>query len=434
MNRRRFLATLAAAGALSSLPLSLQGCGGGVTTAKATEARSKASRVSPSQADKDALPAFVATRNAFAWALYRDLVESDQEANAFLSPYSVAVAMTMAWAGAAGETASQLRKALKLQGEDDAVHAGMNALAYAIQASTGQIRDITPMSLAVANSGWFDQKTAFIDTYLDLLAAYYDAGAWRVDFRGDPAGSRNAINDWVEEKTNDRIKDLVPEGAITAVTRVVIANAIYFKAEWAFPFQEESTSPESFTLRSGIERDVPFMHQVETHRYARIGSVDAVELRYAGEQASMVILMPPAGEMSLLRLDIEQIADRALAALTPTRMRLAMPRWEFTADYGLVSSFQRMGAVAAFDDAKADFSKITTEVPLVISDIIHKAFVKVDEKGTEAAAATAVIMRATSAQMGEPMELRINRPFVFFIRHIPTGAILFSGRVVEPAE
>lgn len=434
MNRRRFLSTLAAAGVISALPASLQGCGGAASKASASESRSKSNRAVPTEADKVALPAFVASRNAFAWALYRDVVESDEEANAFLSPYSVSMAMTMAYAGAAGDTATQLRKALKLEGVDASVHAGTNALDIAVQASATPVRDIRPLALSVANSGWFDQKTSFVDAYLDLLASYYDAGAWRVDFRGNPGGSREAINTWVEEKTNDRIKDLIPEGVITSATRLVIANAIYFKADWSLPFDEKDTSPESFTLRTGIQRDVPFMHQTESHRYAQIGDVDVLELRYAGDQASMVILMPPIGEMSLLRRDIERVVDQALSGMRPTRMRLAMPRWEFSADYGLVSSFKRMGVVAAFDDGKADFSKITTEERLVISDIIHKAFVKVDEKGTEAAAATAVVMRATSAPSGEPLEMKINRPFVFFIRHVPTGAILFSGRVVEPAE
>ncbi len=433
MNRRRFIRTLLAAGALTALPASLQACAGAADV-KAKEARSKATRVAPSPEALAALPAFVAARNAFAWKLYRTVVEADKTANAFISPYSISFAMAMAYAGATGTTASELATALEFSDLPADTHDGMNALDQEVAKSAEKQRDhVIPLELASANSAWFDAKTDFVPAYLDTLAGLYGAGAWRVGFKDNPGAARVEINDWVEEQTKERIKDLIPEGAITTETVLVLANAIYFKAQWLNEFRVESTAPKPFTLLSGIPRGVPFMHQTEQHRHAQVGNVEAIELTYAGGAASMVILMPPEGDLDPLRANIETVAPAAIAAMKQTNMRLSMPKWKFSDEYALVPAFRQLGVKDAFGPA-ATFEITQGTPPVYISDIIHKTFVAVDEKGTEAAAATAVVLRTTSAPGAEPIEVNINRPFVFFIRHIPTGAILFMGRVVEPAE
>jgi len=248
-----------------------------------------------------------------------------------------------------------------------------------------------------------------------------------------PEEARVTINEWVSEQTEGRIKDLIPPGAIDALTRLVLTNAIYFNAAWSRPFEEERTEDAPFYRLDGSQVTVPMMRQVESFGYATGEGYQAVELPYDGHELSMVILVPKEGEFETFEaaLDVQRL-EAILQDLRYTQVALSMPKFEIESSFSLVDALAAMGMPVAFSD-EADFSGMTGSRDLTISDVVHKAFVSVDEAGTEAAAATAVIMKLTSAPM-EPVEMRIDRPFLFAIRDLQTGALLFVGRVVDPSE
>jgi serpin B len=273
---------------------------------------------------------------------------------------------------------------------------------------------------------------AFLEAFLDTLAENYGAGLRVLDFANAPEASRVTINDWVSEETEGKIENLIPQGTIDPLTRLVLTNAIYFNAAWANPFQEEATQDGAFTLLDGSQSTVPMMHQTEAFAYAKAKGYQAVELPYDGHEMSMVILLPDEGEFASFEDTLD--ADKArtiIDSLKRGQVALTMPRFEFDSEFGLNQALEAMGMPAAFSPG-ADFSGMTGSRELFISDVIHKAFVSVDEEGTEAAAATAVIMKL-AAVAEEPVAVTIDRPFMFLIRDIETGAILFVGRAVDPS-
>ena len=240
------------------------------------------------------------------------------------------------------------------------------------------------------------------------------------------------INKWVSDQTEDRIKDLIPEGSINPLTRLVLTNAIYFNATWKFPFKPEATTTGPFHLINGNDVTVPMMKQTEYFGYAESGNYLAVELPYDGNQLSMVILMNQTGKFSDFENTLKSPAVKAIIdSLKNTRVALTMPKFEFESEFGLKETLMGMGMEEPFRDS-ADFSGMSKESDLHIDDVVHKAFVSVDEAGTEAAAATGVIVGTTSMPP-EPVTVTLDRPFVFLIRDIKTGAILFIGRVMNPA-
>jgi serpin B len=317
------------------------------------------------------------------------------------------------------------------------LHAAFNALDFELaQRSKVELPPDTagnPPELHIANATWGDREYQFLDEYLDVLALNYGAGLRLLDFRRDSEGSLEIINSWVEEQTSDRIKDLIPEGAIDALTRLVLTNAIYFKGSWKEPFAEDRTGPGPFHLLDGNEVEAEMMHlSARQARYARVGSIQAVELGYVGDQISMLLLLPDEGGFAGVeaRLDGAMLAE-VLGGLGSAEVTLSMPKFEFEWELSLSDTLQDMGMVSAFG-ADADLSGMDGARNLAITDVLHKAFVSVDEQGTEAAAATAVIIGETSA--GEMVEVNVDRPFIFLVRDNPTGAILFLGRVVDPGE
>jgi len=263
-------------------------------------------------------------------------------------------------------------------------------------------------------------------------AENYDTGLRLLDFINAPEESRITINDWVSEQTEGRIKDLIPQGAIDALTRLVLTNAIYFNAAWLNPFEENLTDDAAFHLLGGGEVTVPMMRQTESFGYAEGEGYQAVELLYDGGELSMVILLPEMGQFEAFEdsLDSDYV-DSILSGVDYGQVALTMPKFEFESEFGLVDTLYNMGMPAAFS-AQADFSGMNGTRDLAITDILHKAFVSVDEAGTEAAAATAVIIGET-AMPGEPVEVTVDRPFVFLIRDIKTDSILFIGRVMNPS-
>jgi len=372
--------------------------------------------------------------NAFAADLYAKLAAAKQ-GNLFFSPYSIHSALAMTYAGAGGTTAAQMAKTLHYGLPADRMHGTYAALIENLNTS-GREGDVEAFKLVVANALWGQKGYPFQPEFLRVARESYRAGLEEVDFIRASEAARGTINAWVEKQTQDRIKDLVPPGVLTADSRLVLTNAIYFKSNWNDQFSKHATKDEPFFVTPEKRVTAPLMHASRRYNYAEADGVKVVELPYLMRRLSMVVLLPakPEGMADLERkLTAENLAAWSKAAAARP-VKLWLPRFKVTDSFRLAEVLQGMGMTEPFDAKKADFSKMTTNEPLFISEVIHKAFVAVDEEGTEAAAATAVLMAAESAmpRPEEPVEFRADRPFVFAIRHNLTGAILFMGRVVDP--
>jgi serpin B len=385
---------------------------------------------SPAASQTD-LAELVKGNTTFAFDLYR--IIKDEDGNLFYSPYSISQALAMTYAGARGDTAAQMAEALEFWLPQDRLHPAFNGLDLAL-ASRGEGaagKDDEGFRLHVVNAIWGQTGFDFLDEYLDVLAENYGAGLRILDFQSEPEASRVTINDWVAEQTEQRIKDLIPEGSINDLTRLVLTNAIYFNAAWMNPFEEDATSNADFHLLDGSTVTVPMMHQTESLGYAAGDGYQAVELPYDGHELSMVILLPEDFEAFEGSLTGEQV-EKIVAGLEHQQVSLAMPKFEYDYRLGLKSALAALGMPIAFT-TDADLSGMDGKRDLYIQDVLHKAFVSVDEAGTEAAAATGVVVGVTSAPL-EPVEVTLDHPFVYFIRDIETGAVLFVGRVANPSQ
>lgn len=384
----------------------------------------------------------VAGNNDFALRLY-DALRQETDGNLLVSPYSVSLALAMVYLGAEGETAAQMAEVLGFDHDpadlatafrdlsDEMVERG-NAEA---DKETGQ----AARGLSIANTLWGESTFPFSRTYLDTLNDEFGAGLELVAFSEDPDGARDEINDWVADHTKDRIEDIVPEGAITTDTRLVLANAIWFSGAWSSAFSADNTDDGEFTLLDGETVTVPFMRQTESYPYVAGEGFQAVELPYDGSGFAFTVLVPDAGEFDAFEASLDQVAlDAILADLQGVEVRLQLPRFSFDYDANLSDTLKALGMTDAFDGNLADFTGMVdgdTPNPLVIGGVLHKAFIDVNEDGTEAAAATVVMMEATSAQPdAEPVELVVDRPFVFAIRDAESGTVLFLGRVLDPSK
>ncbi|MBM3155129.1 MAG: serpin family protein [Chloroflexi bacterium] len=381
------------------------------------------------QADQAAL---VDGNNAFALDTYQVIRKA--EGNLFFSPYSISLALAMTYAGARGTTAQQMANTLHFTLPQEQLHPAFNSLDTELsqrgQGAKG--KDEKGFRLNIVNAIWGQKGYKFLPEFLDTLAQNYGAGLRTLDFKQASEASRITINDWVSQQTEGRIKDLIPKGAIDPLTRLVLTNAIYFNAAWQFPFKKESTKDGAFHLLDGREVTVPMMRQTEWLGYAEGANYQAVELPYDGRQLSMVILLPRTGQFAEFEKSLDANQLKAITRdISSERIALTMPRYEFTSEFSLAKTLTDMGMPDAFT-GRADFSGMTGRPDLLISDVFHKAFVAVDEEGTEAAAATAVIM-ALKAAPGAPIEVTVDRPFIFLIRDIKTGTLLFIGRVLNPS-
>jgi serpin B len=370
----------------------------------------------------------VADNNAFAFELYQ--ASRDQNENIILSPYSVSTALAMTYAGARGETESQMADALHFTLPQEELHTALGDLST--QLNSGEGEEEGDLQLHIANALWAQEGYPFRQDYTDLVQSSYDAGLQSLNFEADPEASRQTINDWVSEATEDRINDLLTPGTITAGTRLVLTNAIYFKAQWASQFEEYATQDGPFTLADGSDVTVPMMHQTENFGYLQGDGFQAVELPYVDNTAAMLVLLPDEGQFDTFEsaLTAEQF-DSIRSSLESKQVALQLPRFSYEASFELVPPLQSLGMTDAFTGA-ADFSGMSEE-DLFISAILHKAFVLVDENGTEAAAATAVVMEVTAAPADMPIEMTVDRPFLYVIYDQTSGAILFMGRVLNPA-
>ncbi len=419
---------------LSLIALFLSACGPSLSgpSASMNIAQSSLPRDRQPALSSDEIRDLVRGNNAFALDVYHTLRPSDS--NLILSPFSVSLALAMTYAGARGRTAAQMEQVLRFPGPER-THPAFNALDLALQSSQANpSQEQQPFRLHLANAIWAEKTHSFRQEFLDTLARYYGAGIHLADFIHQHEAARREINRWVEQQTEDRIQDLVPPRAVTPETRLVLANAIYFKADWLIPFEANRTHDAPFYLLDGSEARVKMMVNDLYLPYAAGQGWQAVELPYVGETTAMTLIVPEKGRFS----EIESTLDAAtlesiLNSLQPESVELGLPKFQFTSEFSLPFSLAALGMTDAFDPSLADFSGMTGERDLFISDILHKAFVAVDEKGTEAAAATAVILRVTAMLPGSNIVLTVDRPFLFLIRDTVHGQILFIGRVLHPA-
>ena len=383
----------------------------------------------------DDLATAVAGNRAFSVEAYLELASSD-DGNLVLSPISIRLALAMTWAGADGDTAAQMADVLHLDLPPDRMHSALNAIDALLGSRNreeppgpdGQERKVV---LTINNALWGQAGYGFLQEFLDTLAINYGAGMHLVDFEADAEAARSAINDWVADRTSELITELIPAGVLTEMTRLVLTNAIHLDASWSHPFSPSETWDGVFTTLDGSEVTVETMHRTGELQYSAGDGWQAVELPYVGNELAMLVLVPDEGRFkeieSNLSAVLEAARDSRIAAVA-----LGLPKWEFRTQKGLVSTLNALGMKDAFDSVVADFSPMTGSPELYVSEVIHEAVVKVDEAGTEAAAATAVVMDLRAALPGEAVELEIDRPFLFALRDLETGAILFIGRVADP--
>ncbi|TNF33256.1 MAG: serpin family protein [Deltaproteobacteria bacterium] len=376
------------------------------------------------------LAAAVAGNNAFALDLYREFAGED--GNLVLSPHSVSVALAMTYAGAAGNTATEMADALHFDLPQAQLHPAFNALDLALSSrgEGAQGADGQPFRLRVVNAAWAQHDYSFLDSYLDALALNYGAGVRLMDFATAPDPSRLTINAWVSEQTETRIPNLLPEGSITSLTRLVLTNAVYFNAAWETQFDEDATASATFHAPDG-DVQVPTMTHTETHAYAAGDGWTAAELRYDGGEVAMLIVMPD--DLATFEAGFDAAALTAIDdQLGMTRIDLHLPKFEYRKATSMVAPLGALGIADAFTAGAADFSGMNGGHDLYITGVLHEAFIKLDEHGTEAAAATAVVVGTTSIPP-DPITVRFDQPFLYLIRDVETGAILFVGRVVNPA-
>lgn len=395
--------------------------------------KSKKRRNTSPGVDETELAKLVADNSVFAFNLYRTIRQTGT--NLFFSPYSISEALAMAYAGARGDTEKVMAKALNFNLSMDRLHPAFNSLdlQFKERGQGAKGKDEEGFRLHVVNAIWGQKGYDFLPQFLDVLAQNYGAGLRILNFMDEAEQSRVTINRWVSEQTEEKIKDLVPKGAIDQLTRLVLTNAIYFNAAWEYPFNKRLTSDGVFRLIGDIDITVPMMRQTKSFRYVQGDDYQAVELPYDGHELSMLILLPEVGQFNAFEelLNAEFIGA-IIENLEMHEVALTMPRFEYESGLGLKQALGMVGMGVAFT-RDADFSGMNGKRDLFIQEVLHKAFVSVDEAGTEAAAATAVII-GMKLMFGLPIEMKIDRPFIFLIRDIPTDSIIFLGRVLNPGK
>jgi serpin B len=382
---------------------------------------------------RETLDAAVAGQNELAGAIYAH-VAGDAQGNFAFSPSSIALAFGMTYGGARNDTATQMAAALRYKLPQTDLHAAYGTLLRGWNDDAGGKR---PYTLAVANRLFGEQSFDFRDAFLGLTADHYQAELERVDFIRAPESARMRINGWVGDRTQERITNLIPEGAVKTNTRLVLTNAVYFKGNWKQAFPKSDTIDEQFTAAGSAEK-VPMMHLQGTHRFAEADGVKMLELGYEGDNLAMQLLLPDddadfaALETSLAQGKFDTLATR----LAPEEVIVTLPRFTISpaSPISLKSMLQSMGMTDAFIEGKADLTGMADLPPgkLFIQEAFHKAFVEVQEKGTEAAAATAVIVGIECSEPSVAKVFRADHPFVFLIRDVTNNAVLFMGRVTNP--
>jgi serine protease inhibitor len=385
----------------------------------------------------DDVTILVKGNNAFAIDLYDQL--RHQEGNLFFSPYSISTALAMTYLGARGETASEMAMVFYFTLEQEHLHPAFAAL----MADFNMGGKNSGYQLNIANRLWGQQEFHFLDTFIQATQEYYNAALALLDFMRATEEARCTINTWVAQQTQEKIQNLITEGILTEDTQLVLTNAIYFKGNWKSQFDPLETYEQPFTIAPHEQVNVPMMHQGGAFRYASLADLEMLELPYVGDRLCMVILLPRKLE-GLAQLEKQMTStnlEKWLSSLCLTKkLFIWLPKFKLTSEFMLNQALSEIGMQLAFDAEKADFTGMTTaeadlsnlseEQRLYISAVIHKAFVDVNEEGTEAAAATAVVM--TRGISSDSHFFRADRPFIFLIRDIQSNSILFLGRVLNP--
>jgi serine protease inhibitor len=374
--------------------------------------------------------AVVEGNNTFAFALYAQL--RDRNGNLFFSPESISTALAMAYAGARGSTASEMAKTLHFTLPQQDLNPAMGALLSDLNA----VHD--GYQLTVANALWAQQGYTFLDSFLQLLKTDYGAGLNQVDFKGATEVARLTINRWVEQKTQDKIKDLLQPGTLAPSTRLVLTNAIYFKGDWQTQFDKAQTRDEDFYPSQAQTKQVAFMHRADSFSYFDGGTFQVLEIPYKSKELSLIVLLPkdrsglPALEQSLTASNTQQWLSQLVQR---DKVIVALPKFKSTQQFELGATLGAMGMAQAFSGS-ADFSGMTGKRDFAISEVIHKAYIDVNEEGTEAAAATAVGFRALAMRgpVEQPPVFRADHPFIFLIRDNRSSSILFMGRMTDPVD
>ncbi|XP_039242474.1 serpin B6-like isoform X1 [Pipra filicauda] len=374
-----------------------------------------------------------AANTIFALNLLRQLCERKSDQNLFFSPFSISSALSMILLGSKGNTEAQITKVLSLNKAEDA-HNGYQSLLSEINDPN------TKYILRTANRLYGEKTFEFLPSFLESSQKSYHAGLEPTDFMNAWEDSRKQINGWVEERTEGKIQNLLAKGVLDSLTRLVLVNAIYFKGNWEKQFNKERTAERPFQINKNETKPVQMMFKTDIFNMTYIGDLQTkiLELPYVGNELSMIILLPDAiqdGSTGLERLERELTYEKLIDWISPemmksTKVRVSLPRFKLEEDYDLKPILSRMGMPDAFDLGKADFSGMSSGNELVLSEVVHKSFVEVNEEGTEAAAATAYRIVG-----GSPMiipDFTADHPFLFFIRHNKSSSILFCGRFCSP--
>lgn len=380
--------------------------------------------------DKSDMPAVIKGNNEFAFDLYAKL--SKEDGNLFFSPASISTALAMTYVGARGNTASQMANALHFILNSERLHPAFSEIMKELEADPKN----SGYQLSIANALWGQAGYRFYDEFINVTKNYYDTGFKEVDFKNpeNREKTRQAINAWIESKTNDKIKDLIKPDSFDKLTRLVLTNVIYFKGKWQFQFDKEKTLDDQFTLLSGEKIKVPMMNQKKELDYAENDVLQIIEIPYVGYKLSMIILLPKKidGLKEMESLLTQENISKWLSKLHNEGVIVSLPKFKMTHKFVLNEPLKSLGMIDAFNIQTADFSGMAPDpVGLYISEAIHKAFVDVNEEGTEAAAATATVIRAQCV-MPPAFVFKADRPFVFLIKDTKSGSILFMGRIEDP--
>ncbi len=406
----------------------LSACNPVVKMEEAKDVKGNLAYITDAQASDEDLAKMALANNQFAMALYQLL--GDEE-NRVYSPYSIYQALVMTYAGAKGETEAEMMKVLGLSDNEEAHHL-MNALNKVLQYKPENGDDtMQPLVFNVANALWAQKDYHFEQDFLDKLSANYAAGLKLVDF-SQAEEARQLINTWVAAQTNDKIKDLIGEGLLNEMTRLVLTNAVYFKGAWRNEFEVSQTKNAPFNTLDGSQKDVDMMSAIFDAHALVNDDVSAAVLPYVGHTYAMALIMPKDFEAYHKALDAEKFGAliEDLEWQNP-QLSLKMPKFKTESTIDLKGQLSAMGMPSAFDGS-ADFSGMTASKDLLISDVVHKAFIDVNEEGTEAAAATAVVVEEKSMPSPEKLSITFDKPFIYAIYNTQTKAIVFMGHVVNP--
>jgi serpin B len=440
LTRRTLLRSLGWTGAAFAAPPLLSSCGGQMTDGPGSGGSEGTALVGADVARAPGAarlrPDAASSIRGFTVDLYQRLAATT--GNVVCSPYSVAVALAMTRNGAAGTTAAELDSALHVDSLSD-YNAGLNALTRTVEGMAGEQKradgSTAELALDVANSLWGQRGVEWEQAFLQALASHYGAGMRVVDYEAETEHARQLINRWTAQHTHDRIEEIIPAGVLDPLTRLVLVNAIYLKAPWEKPFEPQSTSPQPFHRGDGTAMSVETMRAIlPAASHGRGDGWQSARLLYAGGRLAMTVVLPDQPDLAAFErsMDADQLTDilHPAGASDGALVDLSMPKWRFRLQAELTPILQALGIREAFT-SQADLSAMSRDLDLYVSAVLHEAFIAVDEEGTEAAAATAVVVGLTSMPMTRPLQL--DRPFLFVIHEVEHATPLFIGRVDDPS-